>query len=297
MLGLGQRHAFHRPLSVEEILVVTFTEAATAELRGRIRQNIHELRLACVRGSSGNPVLTALLQEIPDPADAAALLLAAERQMDEAAIFTIHGFCQRMLNLNAFESGMLFEQQLIEDESALRRQAAADFWRRHCYPLPLTIASYRAGVDRAGTAALNADARLHGESPALKYAPDGEETLAQRHEKIIARIDALKAQWRAAAPELRELIEKSGVDKRSYSSKHLPNWLDSIAVWVAEETQGYTVPKDWRAFVRACCWRKPKGRTAASCAVRRRRRFLAEPLSLRDLVIARALEEIRGDAP
>ncbi len=38
--------------------------------------------------------------------------------MDEAAVFTIHGFCQRMLSLNAFESGMLFEQQLIEDESA-----------------------------------------------------------------------------------------------------------------------------------------------------------------------------------
>jgi ATP-dependent exoDNAse (exonuclease V) beta subunit len=36
--------------------------------------------------------------------------------MDEAAIFTIHGFCQRMLNLNAFESGMLFEQELIEDD-------------------------------------------------------------------------------------------------------------------------------------------------------------------------------------
>ena len=218
--------------------------------------------------------------------------------MDEAAIFTIHGFCQRMLNLNAFESGMLFEQQLIEDESALRRQAAADFWRRHCYPLPLTIARVIAQEWTGPEQLLSTlTPRLHGESPALKYAPDGEETLAQRHEKIIARIDALKAQWRAAAPELRELIEKSGVDKRSYSSKHLPNWLDSIAVWVAEETQGYTVPKDWRAFVRACCWRKPKGRTAASCAVRRRRRFLAEPLSLRDLVIARALEEIRGDAP
>ncbi len=41
--------AFHRPLSVEEILVVTFTEAATDELRARIRQNIHQLRLACIR--------------------------------------------------------------------------------------------------------------------------------------------------------------------------------------------------------------------------------------------------------
>ncbi len=45
-----------------------------------------------------------------------------------------------MLNLNAFESGMLFEQQLIEDESLLRYQACADFWRRHCYPLPREIA-------------------------------------------------------------------------------------------------------------------------------------------------------------
>ena len=49
LLGLGGERAFHRPLSVEEILVVTFTEAATAELRGRIRNNIHELRIACLR--------------------------------------------------------------------------------------------------------------------------------------------------------------------------------------------------------------------------------------------------------
>lgn len=58
-----------------------------------------------------------MLAEIADKDDAAKTLLLAERQMDEAAVFTIHGFCQRMLSLNAFESGMLFEQQLIEDES------------------------------------------------------------------------------------------------------------------------------------------------------------------------------------
>ena len=49
LLGLGGNAAFPRPLSVEELLVVTFTEAATAELRGRIRTNIHELRIACLR--------------------------------------------------------------------------------------------------------------------------------------------------------------------------------------------------------------------------------------------------------
>ncbi|ENG24953.1 uvrD/REP helicase N-terminal domain protein [Escherichia coli P0305260.8] len=49
LLGLGGSAAFPRPLTVEELLVVTFTEAATAELRGRIRSNIHELRIACLR--------------------------------------------------------------------------------------------------------------------------------------------------------------------------------------------------------------------------------------------------------
>ncbi len=120
--------------------MVTFTEAATAELRGRIRSNIHELRIACLRETTDNPLYERLLEEIDDKAQAAQWLLLAERQMDEAAVFTIHGFCQRMLNLNAFESGMLFEQQLIEDESLLRYRACADFWRRHLLPLKLPFA-------------------------------------------------------------------------------------------------------------------------------------------------------------
>ncbi len=45
----------YRPLTVEELLVVTFTEAATEELRGRIRSNIHELRIACLRESTRYP--------------------------------------------------------------------------------------------------------------------------------------------------------------------------------------------------------------------------------------------------
>lgn len=64
LLGLGGSAAFPRPLTVEELLVVTFTEAATAELRGRIRSNIHELRIACLRETTDNPLYKRLLEEI-----------------------------------------------------------------------------------------------------------------------------------------------------------------------------------------------------------------------------------------
>lgn len=190
LLGTGGSAAFPRPLTVEELLVVTFTEAATEELRGRIRSNIHELRIACLRESTDNPLYARLLEEISDKKQAAQWLLLAERQMDEAAVFTIHGFCQRMLSLNAFESGMLFEQQLIEDESLLRYQACADFWRRHCYPLPRDIAQVVFDVWKGPKALLkDIDRYLQGEAPVIKAPPSQEETLASRHEQIPARIN------------------------------------------------------------------------------------------------------------
>ncbi|WP_017893807.1 exodeoxyribonuclease V subunit beta [Serratia sp. S4] len=295
LLGLGQAAAFPRPLTVEEILVVTFTEAATEELRGRIRSNIHGLRIACVRGSSKDPLFNALMAEIDDLPDAAAQLLAAERQMDEAAIYTIHGFCQRMLTHNAFESGILFEQTLVQDELPLRRQACADFWRRHCYPLPIGVAR-AVSQEWSDPEALLADLSgyLHGEAPMLRRPPKDEETVLMRHEQIVAHIDAIKAQWLAAAGDLEALISQSGVDKRSYSSKHLPNWLHKVGEWVVLETQDYQLPKELDKFRQSVLLDKTKKGEPPHHAL-----FVAidelfdEPLTLRDLIMARALSEIR----
>ncbi|GAA3896357.1 MULTISPECIES: exodeoxyribonuclease V subunit beta [Gibbsiella] len=295
LLGLGQASAFPRPLTVEEILVVTFTEAATEELRGRIRSNIHALRIACVRGHSDDPLMASLLAQIGDHADAAAQLLAAERQMDEAAIYTIHGFCQRMLTHNAFESGILFEQTLVQDELPLRRQACADFWRRHCYPLPLAIARV-VSQEWSGPEALLADLAgfLHGEAPALRQPPPADETVLMRHAQIVARIDAVKSHWQTAAGEIEALIVASGVDKRSYSARYLPNWLSKVSEWAGLETQDYQLPKELEKFRQSVLLDKTKKGEAPRHAL-----FTAidalfdEPLTLRDLIMARALSEIR----
>ncbi|WP_395490245.1 exodeoxyribonuclease V subunit beta [Cedecea davisae] len=295
LLGLGGENAFPRPLGVEELLVVTFTEAATEELRGRIRANIHELRIACIRNLSKNPLLQSLLSEIEDKQLAARTLLLAEQQMDEAAIFTIHGFCQRMLSLNAFESGMLFEQQLLEDESLLRRHACADFWRRHCYPLPKPVAQAMS-EEWSGPEALLRDINswLQGEQPQLKQLPADNETLLARHEKIIAAIDGVKTQWRAAAGELASLIGDSGVDKRSYSSKHLPNWLEIVGQWAQLETTSYQLPDALAKFAQSTLEEKTKkGEVPRHSLFSAIDALLAEPLTLRDLVIARAMAEIR----
>ena len=147
LLGHGKdavRQRIKPQLTVDKILVVTFTEAATAELRGRIRERIRETRLAFIAGKSKDAFCQQLIDDSKSLAHDIRLLRFAELQMDEASIFTIHGFCQRMLQQNAFESGSLFQQTLLEDDSTILSQACNDFWRAHFYQLstPLTSIIY-----------------------------------------------------------------------------------------------------------------------------------------------------------
>lgn len=296
LLGLGGPAAFPRQLSVEELLVVTFTEAATEELRGRIRSNIHELRIACLRGSSDNPLYTSLLNEIPDRQQAASWLLLAERQMDEAAVFTIHGFCQRMLSLNAFESGMLFEQQLIEDESLLRAQACADFWRRHCYPLPRDIAQVIHATWQGPLDLLKSINRyLQGEAPVIKSPPPENETLAERHQQIIRQINDMKARWLAACSEIDAVIEPSGIDRRKFNRGNQGKWIEKITAWAQEETRSYLLPDALEKFSQSflSSRTKPDGVVPEHPLFVAIETFLARPLTLSDLVLVKAMKEIR----
>lgn len=128
-----------QPLSVEQILVVTFTKAATAELKERVRQKLRAAYLDFYSGSSTDPMVQALIESSDDIAVDIKRLDLAAKQMDEAAIYTIHSFCQRMLTQHAFESGALYEQSLIMDESEWLSLAVSDYWRKFIVTLPTEL--------------------------------------------------------------------------------------------------------------------------------------------------------------
>jgi exodeoxyribonuclease V beta subunit len=130
---------------VDQILVVTFTVAATAELRDRIRARLEAARGAFERGVPPNPrdeVLAGLLARIPEHAAAARRLAQAVQGFDEAAILTIHGFCQRVLKESAFESGQPFEAELVPDEGEILQEVVDDFWRKRLYQGPRLLVGF-----------------------------------------------------------------------------------------------------------------------------------------------------------
>jgi exodeoxyribonuclease V beta subunit len=128
------RLLLERPgLTIDQILVTTFTELATAELRGRIRERLRDALLAFQTGRSQDDILGQVLTNYPDHRAAMAQLQDALAHFDEAPIYTIHGFCQRVLAEQAFETGTLFDAELVTDERDLLREVTWDFWRRNFY--------------------------------------------------------------------------------------------------------------------------------------------------------------------
>ncbi len=129
------------PLLPPDILVVTFTEAATRELRERIRTRLTQAAgYFRQKTSDADDFLQRLRNDFAVeawPGCAYRLELAAN-WMDEAAIYTIHGWCNRMLQQHAFDSGSLFRQEVDNDDQSLLQQVVRDYWRQFFYPLSET---------------------------------------------------------------------------------------------------------------------------------------------------------------
>jgi exodeoxyribonuclease V beta subunit len=123
------------------ILVVTFTEAATEELRERIRAI---LVAAVRRRAAGLPpaeelrddldrVLARAVESAGSIAAVEERLRRARRTFDETVIATIHGFCSRILSEYAFEAGVRSRVELVKDSRRFGRFVAEEYWRRRFY--------------------------------------------------------------------------------------------------------------------------------------------------------------------
>jgi len=237
LLGLGR----DAPLEVGQILVVTFTDAATAELRERIRKRIQEARIAFIQGATEDPFITQILAQHHDHDRAILDLEYAASEMDQAAIFTIHGFCQRVLKQHAFESGADFNAQLLSDDTAVVRQALLDFWRNTLYLAPVSLAQEILSLYPTPDKLFSQVRGYIGLSH-LALSPDYRQfKLLAQWQAFEAEQDdlrsALKMVLKSADPgdDLIALIQHSSVDKRSYSKRNLPTWFAKLVDFSAGE--------------------------------------------------------------
>ena len=254
LLKAGENN-FSRPLNVEEILVVTFTEMATEELKKKIRERITDAidKLTTFSETQdksafkNDEFLTALCHDL-DIFEAIHRLKLAEQNMDLAAIYTIHGFCRRMLMQYAFHSGIHFNLELIKDQSDLLVRFANEFWREHFYPLPFEMADFIAnelGSPDYVLSLLESDLGKNlivdlENQQALSISIT--EFLHQYLGEYFKDIKALKRFWLESAGKISELIteelnkdyakgEPKSLSRRSYNTSRLAKWIEQVNAW------------------------------------------------------------------
>jgi exodeoxyribonuclease V beta subunit len=231
---------------IQRLLLTTYTVAATAELRDRIRARLMTALAAVKAGEpGGDDFLAALLPNLPERA--AEHLEAAVRDFDEATIHTIHGFCQRALRELAFETGTSFAPELVTDSTALFSEITEDYWRQHIYAAPAGISASLAAssLNLEKLRAALRDLAGKTNTRVIPDAADYEPAKAQ----LLALLDEFRNAWPSWSDAVKRLLDaENNWGKRGYYAEELRPRVAMMKPAAARDAGGAALVEACKAF-------------------------------------------------
>jgi len=234
-----------------QILVMTFTDAATAELRERIRQRLGETAhylddLLAQRPPKADPFLHNLSKALSPQGwtHAAAQCHAAAQSMDDAAIFTIHAWSRRMLSSFALQSRDLFEQTHLDNPSDLLHDLVNDHWRCWFYPLPLDAQPLLQEAWQGAPQKLLADIQTIWRSWDRQPQPLSDKVLAEPQAVLDAYLawlspyqaqeQLVKQAWRSHVAQAL-LTAQANKHMKGSRADYFANWVSALQAWAEKD--------------------------------------------------------------
>lgn len=268
-LRLVLGHERTEALLPPQILVMTFTDAATAELRERIRTRLSQAATYFDLSAQGRDFPASLkvdefLETLRDSFDEAlwprcALQLnCAAEWMDDAAIYTIHGWSRRMLTQHALESHNLFEQTRLENADQLKLTLVQDYWREWFYTLSgdtLQHITPLIGQDPAKLLkTLSEMWREQERKPREVVAPDITPTQAiDTHMAWQAQVEAAALAAREAWSDATlQALQEAGAQKKikGLRADYFANWLKALQAWVTQSAKAHISKEEFKVLER-----------------------------------------------
>ncbi|MBN2041826.1 MAG: exodeoxyribonuclease V subunit beta [Spirochaetes bacterium] len=235
--GLFLRLILEKKIEIDKILAVTYTEAATEELRIRIRTRLRQALKVLLdeKADTGNDDLIEwVAANFRGNETAAWYIKDALSRFDEASICTIHGFCRRMLTENAFESNSLFDAELITDQSDLERGIVYDFWRMNFYSASGMLIQYADKINVTPSHFLSLK-ELYSIDPNFKVIPELErQDVSENEQAILISYKKLKAKWETSRPEVEDIIfDFEGLNRSKYRNPQ--NLIDEMNIYIESD--------------------------------------------------------------
>lgn len=229
------------PLLPPQILVMTYTNAATEELRERL----HLRLLEAVRGfrqpeAKCEDWLNRLRQDYSEQEFAACArkLELAAQLMDQAAISSIHSWCQRMLREHTFAASSPLQQDIDPNQGQRQNQVIKDYWRVHYAPQPENIAEKLPPCLQTPEQLATQLGPLLGKQNLLTDMPQANPlvTLGDWLEKSSTGLKQLKTNWAGWVQEARDTFanwyEQHTYDKQKLKKNHLENIWKELEDWL-----------------------------------------------------------------
>ena len=214
--GLFIRLVLEMQLQVDQILVLTFTNAATEELKDRIRNKLVRTKDAFSEGGSDDRLIDSLVNRYPDLKAAGLRIHETLIDFDKAAIFTIHGFCQRILHENAFETHNLFDTELISNQAQLIQEVVDDFWRKTFYSAPMEFVSF--ALDRIKGPEYFCRLLERVKTPVVKIIPDTAKPSLDALNPFRISLRELRKAWSASREAVIQALKDPALNARIYGN-------------------------------------------------------------------------------
>ncbi len=220
-------------IPIDKLLVVTFTKAATEELKDRIRSRLTDAKRALEGNQqTQDATLSTWLAHLSlEHQEIKKRLHSALVDIDQAGIFTIHGFCQRVLKEHALESGQLFDSELINNLDPIIQNCADDFWRINVYSRQVREASILVSVFDSPDKLLSSIWPV----PLDEQVYPKPENIDNQLAEIEKLIDTARQQFKSLVAKINDAISE-GKFKTDFTnrfeavSQQFESWMDGDAV-------------------------------------------------------------------
>lgn len=231
------------------ILVVTFTEAAASELKERIYDIVKKALKAYSCGSSDDPLLKSLITRI-DSEKALPLLQNALYNFNTVSIHTIHGFCQKVLYENSFESGAAFESTIITDQNSLIQEIVHDFWRINFYSEKPSFLAYAINNGISPNTFLDLTRAAGRFFQNLKVIPEitQSEDSSRQETSFNQSFQELKSNWKECRDSILKIFESGSLKGTKYSQKIIQELMVSMNTMLESDVADPTLFKRFENF-------------------------------------------------
>jgi exodeoxyribonuclease V beta subunit len=222
LAGLTLRLLLEQHIPISEILAVTYTVAATKELKDRVRRRLQEASIDLRHCKTNDETLKRVLESGNADRSIRELDLAIQG-FDEAQVFTIHGFCQRILHDHAFESAMAFDAELVTDATPLFEQVAKDFWRLKFYKSDPLIPAIMLAWEKSPNSWAELLDRIRNHPDVVFIPPSSNKPWSQLKAEIEESFKAIATEWKTSRSQIQKMLREDKNLARRQDAFPLPH--------------------------------------------------------------------------